>query len=72
MNIEVGDLVTISTHNDAGIVVRMLQQHISNFDLQNYMKDHNLRDEITFLAEVYWQTKQQAKLEILSDLEKIC
>lgn len=62
MKIKVGDLVTLPLYGDSGIVLRILEQIISDFDLQ---------DEITMLAEVYWQNMGRSRLELLSDLKKI-
>lgn len=60
--IKVGDLVTVPLINDNGIVIKIIEQYINDFDLH---------DEITLLAEVYWQNMGRSRLELLTDLRKI-
>lgn len=60
--IKVGDLVTVPLINDNGIVLKIIEQYINDFDLH---------DEITLLAEVYWQNMGRSRLELLTDLRKI-
>jgi hypothetical protein len=60
--IEIGDLVTVPASKDNGIVLRIIEQYINDFDLH---------DDITLLAEVYWQNMGRSRLEIVSDLTKI-
>ena len=60
--IKIGDLVTVPTSKDNGIVLRIIEQYINDFDLH---------DDITLLAEVYWQNMGRSRLEMVSDLKKI-
>ena len=60
--IKIGDLVTVPTSKDNGIVLRIIEQYINDFDLH---------DDITLLAEVYWQNIGRSRLELLTDLRKI-
>jgi hypothetical protein len=60
--IEIGDLVTVPASKDNGIVLRIIEQYINDFDLH---------DDITLLAEVYWQNMGRSRLEMVSDLKKI-
>ena len=60
--IEIGDLVTVPASKDNGIVLRIIEQYINDFDLH---------DDITLLAEVYWQNMGRSRLEMVSDLTKI-
>lgn len=60
--IKVGDLVSLPISQDNGIVLRIIEQYINDFDLH---------DDITLLAEVYWQNMGRSRLELLSDLCKI-
>ena len=60
--IEIGDLVTVPASKDNGIVLRIIEQYINDFDLH---------DDITLLAEVYWQNMGRSRLEMMSDLKKI-
>lgn len=60
--IKVGDLVSMSLSKDNGIVLRIIEQYINDFDLH---------DDITLLAEVYWQNMGRSRLELVSDLKKI-
>ena len=60
--IKVGDLVTVPLINDNGIVLKIVEQCINGFDLH---------DDITLLAEVYWQNMGRSRLELLTDLRKI-
>ena len=60
--IGVGDLVVVPMLKDNGIVLRIIEQYINDFDLH---------DEITLLAEVYWQNMGRSRLEIVSDLKKL-
>ena len=60
--IEIGDLVTVTASKDNGIVLRIIEQYINDFDLH---------DDITLLAEVYWQNMGRSRLEMVSDLKKI-
>lgn len=62
MKIEVGDLVSIPILKDSGIVLKIIEQHINDFDLHQ---------DITLLAEVYWQNMGRSRLELVSDLKKI-
>lgn len=60
--IKVGDLVTIPLTKDNGIVLKIIEQYINDFDLH---------DDITLLAEVHWQNMGRSRLELVSDLRKI-
>lgn len=60
--IKVGDLVTVPVLQDNGIVLKIIEQYINDFDLH---------DDITLLAEVYWQNMGRSRLELVSDLRKI-
>lgn len=60
--IKIGDLVTVSMSKDNGIVLRIIEQYINDFDLH---------DDITLLAEVHWQKTGRSRLEMVSDLKKI-
>lgn len=60
--IGIGDLVSVPMSKDNGIVLRIIEQTI---------KETDLRDDITLLAEVYWQNMKRSRLEILSDLKKL-
>jgi hypothetical protein len=71
MKIEVGDLVTIPVLKDSGIVMRIVQQYINDYDLENFRSDYDLLDNVTLLAEVYWQKMGRSRLEMVSDLKKI-
>lgn len=62
MKIEIGDLVIIPVLKDNGIVLRIIEQYINDFDLH---------DDMTLLAEVYWQNMGRSRLELVSDLKKI-
>lgn len=62
MKIEIGDLVIIPILKDSGIVLRIIEQYINDFDLH---------DDIILLAEVYWQNMGRSRLELVSDLKKI-
>ena len=71
MKIEVGDLVTIPVLKDSGIVMRIVQQYINDYDLENFRSDYDLLENVTLLAEVYWQKMGRSRLEMVSDLKKI-
>lgn len=60
--IKVGDLVCIPTSGDNGIVLKIIEHRLNDYDL---------RQEVTLLAEVFWQNMGRSKLEIVSDLKKI-
>ena len=60
--IMIGDLVAIPACADNGIVLRIIEQYINDFDLH---------DDITLLAEVYWQNMGRSRLEMMSDLKKL-
>lgn len=60
--IKIGDLVTVPASKDNGIVLRIIEQYINDFDLH---------DDITLLAEVHWQNIGSSRLEMVSDLKKI-
>lgn len=60
--IKVGDLVSVPMSKDNGIVLRIIEQYINDFDLH---------DDITLLAEVHWQKTGRSRLEMVSDLTKI-
>ena len=70
MKIEVGDLVTIPVLKDSGIVMRIVQQYINDYDLENFRSDYDLLENVTLLAEVYWQKMGRSRLEMVSDLKK--
>lgn len=64
MKIKIGDLVTIPIKNqDNGIVLRIIEQCKND--------DFGFHDDITLLAEIYWQNMGRSRLELLSDLRKI-
>lgn len=60
--IKIGDLVSVPMSKDNGIVLRIIEQYINDFDLH---------DDITLLAEVHWQHMGRSRLEIMSDLKKL-
>lgn len=62
MKINVGDLVIIPMLKDTGIVLRVIENIINDFDLQH---------DATILVEVYWQKIGRSRLEMMSDLKKI-
>lgn len=62
MNIKIGDLVSIPVSTDSGIVLRIVEQTVNEFDFHQ---------DLTLLAEVYWQKLGRSRLEIVSNLKKI-
>ena len=60
--IKIGDLVSVPMSKDNGIVLRIIEQYINDFDLH---------DDITLLAEVCWQNMGRSRLEMMSDLKKL-
>lgn len=60
--IRVGDLVVVPISKDNGIVLRIIEQYVNDYDLNG---------DITLLAEVYWQNMGRSRLELVSDLRKI-
>jgi hypothetical protein len=60
--IEVGDLVCVPMSKDNGIVLKLIEHRLNDYDL---------RQEVTLLAEVFWQNMGRSRLEMVSDLKKL-